>query len=50
MLPPRRPWPKAPVYGFDASVEAMRSGDTVVEVAAKTAGAVEWVEVAWLER
>jgi hypothetical protein len=50
MLPPRRPWPKAPVYGFDAPVEAMRSGDTVVEVAAKTAGAVEWVEVAWLER
>jgi hypothetical protein len=40
------PGPKSLVYTFDGVPSALRAGDTVVEVTAVSAGAVEWVEVA----
>lgn len=43
---PERPWSDLPVYGFAVPAEALRDGDTVVEVTARGAGTVEWVEVA----
>ena len=46
----RRPWPKATVHAYAAPREAMRAGETVVEVTASSPGAVEWVEVAWIAR
>jgi hypothetical protein len=47
---PQRPWPKATVHAWAPPAEAMRAGETVVEVTASSPGAVEWVEVAWASR
>ncbi|MBL8231482.1 MAG: hypothetical protein JNL98_23505 [Bryobacterales bacterium] len=44
---PDDPWPRTAVYGYQVAVEAMRDSETVIEVTAKSAGTVEWVELAW---
>jgi hypothetical protein len=45
---PEPTWPRATVYGYQAKSEAMRDGDTVIEVTAKDSGTIEWVELAWV--
>lgn len=45
---PEPSWPRATVYGYQAQADAVRDGDTVIEVTAGSSGNIEWVELAWL--